>query len=101
MAYAFLQEWKNPAPGTSNYDAISAKLGVEDNMPDGLIAHTAGRDSNGVFRIFDIWESREQAQRFQDERLMPIVQEMMQQQGSDMAPPDTVDLYELYDVVHP
>ena len=100
MAVAFIQEWKNPAPGTSNYDAIDSKLDAHNNPPDGLIAHTAGRDSNGVFRIFDIWESREHAQRFMDERLMPIVQEMMQQPGSDMTPPDTVDMYELHDFIH-
>lgn len=101
MATAFIQEWKDAAPGTSNYDAISAKLDVQNNPPEGLIAHTAGRDSNGVFRIFDIWESPEQAKRFQEERLTPIVQEAMQQPGGDMTPPDTVDMYELYDFVHP
>jgi hypothetical protein len=42
------------APSTSNYDAISEKSDAENNPPAGLIAHTAGRDSNGVFRIFDI-----------------------------------------------
>jgi hypothetical protein len=102
MAVAFIQEWKNAAPGTSNYDAIAAKLDVESNPPEGLVAHTAGRDSNGVWRIFSIWQSREQAQRFNAERLMPIVQEMMQQRGADdMAPPDTMDVYELHDFIHP
>ncbi|HEY2259431.1 MAG TPA: hypothetical protein VGH45_06945 [Solirubrobacteraceae bacterium] len=101
MAVAFLQEWKDAAPGTENYDAISAKLDVHNDPPPGLIAHTAGRDSNGVWRIFDVWESREHAQRFQDERLMPIVQEVMQQASGDASPPDTVDLYELHDFLHP
>jgi hypothetical protein len=32
---------------------------------------------------------------------MPIVREMMQQAGSDMAPPGTVDMYELHDLIHP
>jgi hypothetical protein len=49
MAVAFIQEWKNAAPGTSNYDAVGAKLDARNNPPEGLIAHTAGRDSNGVF----------------------------------------------------
>jgi hypothetical protein len=84
---AFMQEWKDAAPGTDNYDAIKAKLDVENNPPDGMIAHTAGRDSSGVWRIFDIWESREQAQRFYEQRLMPIVQELMSQRGEDMSPP--------------
>jgi hypothetical protein len=102
MAVAFIQEWRNAAPGTSNYDAVSARLEAQqDNSPEGLIAHTAGRDSNGIFRIFDIWESREQAQRFYEQRLMPIVQELMSQRGEDMSPPDTTDTYELHDFIHP
>jgi hypothetical protein len=99
MAVAFIQEWKDGAPGTSNYDAVAAKLDAENNPPEGLIAHTAGRDSGGVWRIFDIWQSREQAQRFQEERLMPIVQELMQHRD-DMSPPDTIDMYELHDFIH-
>jgi hypothetical protein len=101
MAFAMLQEWKDATPGTEIYDAVNKKLDAERNPPEGLIAHTAGRDSNGVWRIFDIWESREQAERFQADRLMPIVQEMMQQAGGDARPPDTMDLYELYDLQHP
>jgi hypothetical protein len=31
-------------------------------MPDGLIGQTAGFDQTvGTFRIFDVWETREQA----------------------------------------
>jgi hypothetical protein len=100
MAIAFIQEWKDAAPGTSNYDAVSAKLDARNNPPEGLIAHTAGRDSNGIFRIFGIWESREHAQRFQEERVMPIVHELSQR-GGDMSPPDTMDTYELHDFFRP
>jgi hypothetical protein len=97
MAVAFIQEWRNANPGTENYDAVAAKVDAQSNPPEGLIAHTAGRDSNGVFRIFDIWETREHAERFQQERIMPIVNELMQQQES-MTPPDVQDTYELHDV---
>lgn len=101
MAFAMLQEWKDAAPGTETYDAVSKKLDAKNNWPEGLLAHTAGRDSNGVWRIFDIWESREQAERFQADRLMPIVQEVMQQPGADAGPPDAMDVYELYDLQQP
>jgi hypothetical protein len=101
MAYALIQEWKSAAPGTDNYDAMGAKLDAVNHPPEGLIVHTAGRDSNGVWRIFDIWESREQAQRFQEERVMPIVQEMMEQGTRTMTPPSVVDIYELHDLIHP
>ena len=101
MAVAFIQEWKDAAPGTGNYDAVGEKLDARNNPPEGLIAHTAGRDSGGAFRIFAIWESREHAQRFQEERVMPIVQEMLSQRGEDMPPPDTMDTYELHDFFQP
>ncbi len=101
MAVAFIQEWRNATPGTGNYDVIAARLDVENDPPDGLIAHTAGRDSNGVWRIFDIWESRPQAERFQQERLMPIVAEMRQSNRPDMTEPDTTDWYELHDCLRP
>jgi hypothetical protein len=100
VAFAQIQEWRNATAGTSNYDAVAKKIDAESNPPQGLIAHTAGRDSQGVWRVFDIWESREQAERFRDERLMPIVREMMQS-SDDAAPPDVVDLYELHDLVRP
>jgi hypothetical protein len=97
MAVAFIQEWKNADVGTDNYDAVAARVGAESNPPEGLIAHTAGRDGSGTFRIFDVWETREHAERFQEERLMPIVRELMQQRG-EMTPPDLQDIYELHDL---
>jgi hypothetical protein len=61
-----------------------------------LIAHTAGFAGGGVFRIFDIWESEEAAARFREERLMPIVLEMMASGGA--APPAREYTYELHDL---
>ena len=102
MAVAFIQEWKNAPPGTENYDAITSRLDAANDPPDGLIAHTAGHDGNGVWRIFDIWETREQAERFQQERLMPIVREMMEQRGPEEMPqPDVMDMYEIHDLIRP
>jgi hypothetical protein len=98
MAVAFIQEWRDASPGTENYDAVAAKIGAENNPPEGLVAHTAGRDANGVWRIFDIWETREHAERFQEQRVMPIITELMQER-EDMTPPDVQEMYELHDVV--
>ena len=98
MAVAFIQEWKNASPGTDNYDAVAAKLNAQSNPPEGLIAHTAGADASGVFRIFDIWETREHAERFQEDRIMPIITELMQQRD-DVTPPDVQETYELHDLI--
>jgi hypothetical protein len=103
MPVAFVQEF-NVDPGdrsTGIYDAVTARLG--DFRPDGLLIHTAGFDDDaGVFRIFDVWESREQGQRFIDEHLMPIISELMAGQPEGCGgPPQRETYYELHHMVHP
>jgi hypothetical protein len=99
MAVAFVQEFEIAGGdrSTTNYDAIASRL--QGEAPEGLIVHTAGFDEEqGVFRILDVWESKEHAQRFIDERLMPIVNELLA--GRDDAPPPGREyFYELHDVV--
>jgi len=103
MPVAFVQEFKVD-PGdrsTANYDAVAARLG-SDIRPDGLLIHTAGFDDDaGVFRIFDVWESQAQGQRFIDEQLMPIIEELMAGQPEGGGPPDRQSFYELHDTIHP
>ena len=54
-----------------------AALDLQD-APDGLLIHTAGFDHDaGVFRIFDVWETREQGETFISDRLNPIIEPMM------------------------
>jgi hypothetical protein len=102
MAVAFIQEFPIEERSTANYDFIADKIG--DGPFDGLIAHSAGFDDEaGVFRIFDIWETREHAQRFLDEHIQPLIE-----QGPDAFPnpanftePTRDGFYELHDVVTP
>ena len=43
-----------------------------------MLIHTAGFDHDaGVFRIFDVWETREHGERFIKDRLNPILEPMM------------------------
>lgn len=95
MAIAFLQEFKIQGDdrSTTNYDAISERLNVRADWPDGGIFHTAGFDDDaGVFRIFEVWETREQWERFMGERLMPLVEEV----AGQAPPPDRQTVYELH-----
>lgn len=46
-----------------------------DQSPEGLILHTAGETPEG-FYIYDIWESKEQFERFNDTRIGPAMQEI-------------------------
>ena len=103
MAIAYLQEFeiKDGDTSTANYDAVAAALNLQD-VPDGLLIHTAGFDHDaGVFRIFDVWESRAQGEKFISERLQPILEPMMaaamQDPDANIDPPSREGWYELHD----
>jgi hypothetical protein len=103
VAVAFIQEFRiiNGDTSTTNYDSISAKLGRD--KPSGLIAHTAGFDTDaGVFRIFDVWEDADSAKRFHDEKIPPFLDEMRSgtTNPEDFRPPDREGIYELHDEIH-
>jgi hypothetical protein len=101
MAVAFVQEFKIQGDdrSTTNYDAVNARLNVAAEPPEGGIFHTAGFDEEaGVFRIFDVWETREHGERFLRERLQPILGELMATRD-DLAPPDREGWYELHDLI--
>ena len=103
MAIAYLQEFEIPDGDTSttNYDAVSAALDLKQ-APDGLLIHTAGFDHDaGVFRIFDVWESREHGEKFLSEKLMPIIERMAgeaaQSGDESFTPPSRETWYDLHD----
>jgi hypothetical protein len=100
MAVAYVQEFPTGDRSTRNYDYIAGQIG--DGPFDGLIVHTAGFDDEaGVFRILDVWETREQAERFLAEHVQPLVE-----QGPSAFPnpeafaePTRDGFYELHHVV--
>ena len=93
MAIAMVQEFEaGEDRSTVNYDAVREQLNVEADPPAGMIVHTAGFTAGGVFRIFDVWESREAWERFREERLMPAVRPLIES-GSG-APPNAEYTYE-------
>jgi hypothetical protein len=100
MAFAFVQDFPpaSGAPSTANYDAIhKAVMQKAGDDAQGLIIHTAGFIGD-QFRIFEVWESREQCERFMREVVMPAVMEVTH--GSPGAPPTTTT-YELYNMLEP
>jgi hypothetical protein len=103
VAVAYLQEFEIQGGDTSttNYDAVAAALDLKE-APDGLLIHTAGFDHDGgVFRIFDVWETREQGERFINEQLGPILERMAgeaAERGDDtFTPPQRESWYDLHD----
>jgi hypothetical protein len=102
MAIAFIQEFAIQDRSTANYDFVKERLG--DAPIDGLIIHSAGfDDDSNVFRIFDVWESREHADRFLAERIQPMMDEGPQAfpNPESFAPPTREGFYELHDLVKP
>lgn len=102
MAVAFVQEFKIVGDDrtTANYDAVSERVQAQSaGAIKGLLIHTAGFDEDaGVFRIFDVWESREDADRWIEQTLNPILGEMLVGRD-DAPPPDRDGFYELHDVL--
>jgi hypothetical protein len=101
MPVVYIQEFAIAGDdrSTTNYDAVSERLQAHTDKPAGLIVHTAGFDEDaGVFRIFDVWETRADGERFVSERLMPIVEELLAGRP-DAPPPDREIYYELHDIV--
>jgi hypothetical protein len=91
------EEWRNAGSDTKNYDAIGEKLRSEGKLaPEGLLVHTAGFDGD-TFRILEVWESREQHDRFLNETLMPVIESTADETAR---PPETRD-YELHSFARP
>jgi len=67
---------------------------VGDEPIQGLIVHAGGASDRGVYSL-DVWESKDAAERFLSERLMPAVEAM----GLADGPPLSVQDYELPYVV--
>lgn len=103
MAVAYVQEFaiQNGDTSTTNYDGVVAALDLQV-PPEGLLIHTAGFDLDAqVFRIFDVWETREHGERFVNERLNPIIEPLAaaaQESGdTTFTPPTRETWYELHD----
>jgi hypothetical protein len=58
--------------GAEQYDAIQGQLNLESDPPDGLLFHSAA-ELDGGFQVIDVWESRDDYERFRVERLRPAM----------------------------
>jgi len=74
------------------YDAVNEKLG--DDPPEGILARTAGAADAG-FRVFSVWESKEDYERFREDRLLPAIREVIGEEAA--SGPSSAEIYELHD----
>ena len=83
MTFAFTQD----VPiDTTFYQRIVDGLGTE--VPKGLITHLAIERPEGGLRYIDIWESEEDCERFTQERLHPVVHDLLSEIFGDNLPPE-------------
>jgi hypothetical protein len=98
VAIVHMQEYEIGDRSTENYDFMKEKLG--DIPIEGLIVHTAGfDDDSGVWRMLDVWESREHADQFMV-RVMALMGDGPEAfPRPDMfVPPTREAYYELHDL---
>jgi hypothetical protein len=62
----------NPNGTAELYDNVRAEL--RQDRAAGGIFHVAGPSPDGGFRVIEVWESQEQAERFNRERLRPALE---------------------------
>lgn len=98
MAVVFIQEFPIGDRSTENYDFLADKLRGEEI--DGLLVHSAGFDDDaGVWRQIDIWETREQAERFLEKLMGSVVPEALPRPDTATEPPLRQSFYELHGFV--
>ncbi|MFZ3498616.1 hypothetical protein ACODT5_36220 [Streptomyces sp. 5.8] len=62
------------------YDAARARVGWEDDVPDGLVLHTSWFADDG-FHAHDVWESEDHFTRFIADRITPVIKGELGVQG--------------------
>jgi hypothetical protein len=71
----------NPQGSQEIYDKVRERLGLE--KPAGGIFHAAGPSPHGGWRVIEVWESEQDAQRFVKDRLLPAFEAV----GAPAPPP--------------
>ena len=93
MAIAVISEV--PQGTLDLYDAVNEKLEASgQRMQEGHVFHCVGAMEGGGFRVFDVWETQEAFERFNNEALGPAIEEVTQGQAGE--PNRTI--YELHNV---
>ncbi len=82
MAVAMMVE--NPNGSQEIYERLRSLIGLE--RPAGGICHLAGPSPDGGWRVIEVWESEEDANRFFERHLLPAAEAV----GAPAPPPPQV-----------
>ena len=95
MPHAFYYD----VPGNERiYERVKTEIG--DSRPDGLLLHMVVKQGSGL-RHINVWESKQEFQRFQQERVQPAVAKVLKEMSvsEQPVPPELQDL-ELVDFAY-
>jgi len=66
--------FENPGITRAQYDEIRHALHPDNSLSPGMLFHAAGAGENG-WRVIEVWESQEAAERYFQETLRPALQQ--------------------------
>jgi hypothetical protein len=70
----YIRTFHSPGVTWEHYDAAMGQLGFDsEHMPEGCIVHVADEGNDGAWRVFEIWESKQAAHRFDEQRMHPML----------------------------
>jgi hypothetical protein len=84
VAVGIIMEFEGFKP--ENYDAVAQQINWPQNWPEGLTFHVAGSSEDGM-RIVEIWDSREQHDRWMQDTIQPAIQAVAGEHGRAAPPP--------------
>lgn len=67
---------RTPSLNRDTYDAVNEKVRIGADHPLGLLMHAAG-EADGVFQVVEVWAAQEYAERFEADRLIPAIREVV------------------------
>ena len=76
------------------YEAVTGKVMPGGELPDGCELHIAGPVEQG-WRVITVWESREDFDRFREEKLLPAVRELTGGEGPPRVEPEVNPVHKL------
>jgi hypothetical protein len=84
MAFGFVMDVPAPA---EIYDALHAEVNRRTSVPvDGLLLHI-GRATPDGFQVIEVWETREQSDRFNEDVVLPALAQLTEGGPPMPAPP--------------
>ncbi|HEX2236595.1 MAG TPA: hypothetical protein VHK89_09995 [Actinomycetota bacterium] len=92
MPYAFFYD----VPGDERiYRRVRSEIG--EDRPEGLLLHLVVKRADGL-RHINVWQTQQQWERYQRERVLPAVDRVLARNGIAPPPPPATEEMDLVDI---